>query len=229
MRDLPIPAAGGDINALRDFTNTRTDEEFVLFCGCTVGLFNTFGNYTTTIFCGPAGSAKTSACRVMRRLVDPNKVDTKPFSSVRDLRHAAGSTHVIGLQNISGISGEFSDKICHASRQAYGITGIRLAPRMSRAQLCVRSQAVLAAVSVHVVERGVVVPVPSALGFVEMGRELDRQPHVYASPRSLQKRARRLRHGAPASCGDIWGSSVLRSRGARRETSSRTGKAISSS
>jgi hypothetical protein len=91
MRDLPIPAAGGDINALRGFTNTRTDEEFVLFCGCTVGLFNTFGNYTTTIFCGPAGSAKTSACRAMRRLVDPNKVDTKP----------AGLPHKILLQRVA--------------------------------------------------------------------------------------------------------------------------------
>ena len=128
MRDLPIPAAGGDINALRDFTNSRTDEEFVLFCGCTVGLFNTFGNYTTTIFCGPAGSAKTSACRVMRRLVDPNKVDTKPFSSARDLRHAAGSTHVIGLENISGISGEFSDEICRLN------TGLSFSERLYYSQ-----------------------------------------------------------------------------------------------
>jgi hypothetical protein len=112
MRPLPVPVRGGNINELRQFTNTRTDEEFVLFCGCTAGLFNTFGNYTTTIFCGPAGSAKTTACRVMRRLVDPNKVDTKPFSTVRDLRHGAGSTHIVGLENISDIPDDFSDEIC---------------------------------------------------------------------------------------------------------------------
>jgi hypothetical protein len=48
----------------------------------------------------------------MRRLVDPNKVDTKPFSSVRDLRHGAGSTHIVALENISEIPDDFSDEIC---------------------------------------------------------------------------------------------------------------------
>jgi hypothetical protein len=44
--------------------------------------------------------------------------------------------------------------------------------------------------------------------------------------RSLQKQSRRLRHGAPASYGDIWGSLVSPSRGVRRGKSSRTGNAI---
>jgi hypothetical protein len=112
MYPLPIPERGGSIKGLRPFTNTRSDEAFALFAGCTTGLFNAIGNYTTTIFCGPPGSGKTTACRVMRKLVDPNKVDTKPFSSVRDLRHGAGSTHIIALENISEISDEFSDEIC---------------------------------------------------------------------------------------------------------------------
>jgi putative DNA primase/helicase len=128
MRPLPVPVPGGGINELRPFTNTRSDQEFVLFCGCTAGLFNTFGNYTTTIFCGPAGSGKTTACRVMRRLVDPNKVDTKPFSSVRDLRHGAGTTHVVALENISDIPDDFSDEICRLN------TGLSFAERLYYSQ-----------------------------------------------------------------------------------------------
>jgi hypothetical protein len=123
IRPLPEPVGGGDINDLQPFVNTRGEEEFALFCGSLAGLFNTFGNYTTTIFCGPAGSAKTTATRVMRGLVDPNKVATKPFSSVRDLRHGAGSTHIVALENISEIPDDFSDEICRLN------TGLSFAER----------------------------------------------------------------------------------------------------
>jgi hypothetical protein len=92
MSELPLPKSGGNIRALREFANVRDDEDFVLFCGTAVGLFNPWGHYTTTIFCGPAGSGKTTATLVMRRLCDPNKVSTQAYRNVRDLMHGAASS-----------------------------------------------------------------------------------------------------------------------------------------
>jgi hypothetical protein len=108
MLELPEPVPG-DIAELRQFVNVR-DDDFVLFCGNTAGLFNTFGNYVTTIFCGPANSGKTTATRFMRGLVDPHVVDTRPFTTVRDLNHS--NTHIIALENVSNIDADLSDAIC---------------------------------------------------------------------------------------------------------------------
>jgi hypothetical protein len=76
-KELPLPVKGGEIGELRGFVNVRDDEAFALFVGTIVGLFNTFGHYTNAIFCGPAGSGKTTAMRVMRSLT-PYKVHSVP-------------------------------------------------------------------------------------------------------------------------------------------------------
>jgi hypothetical protein len=111
-KELPVPVKGGDIRDLRRFVNVRDEEAFVLFVGQVVGQYNAFGNYTTTIFCGPAGSAKTTAMRVMRMLVDPHEVMERPFTTVRDLMHGLANHHVQGLENVSAITPELSDAIC---------------------------------------------------------------------------------------------------------------------
>ena len=69
MKALPLPVLGGNIQDLRQFIHVRDDADFVLFCGTTAALLNVFGDYNTTIFCGPAGSGKTTATNVMRALV----------------------------------------------------------------------------------------------------------------------------------------------------------------
>jgi hypothetical protein len=111
-KELPVPAEAGDIRDLRQFLNVRDDADFVLFLGQTVGQYNAFGNYTTTIFCGPALSAKTTAMRIMRMLVDPHRVIERPFTTVRDLMHGLANHHVQGLENVSAITPDLSDAIC---------------------------------------------------------------------------------------------------------------------
>src|SRR6266487_541716 len=112
MLPLPLPARDGDIRELRHFANLRDDEAEVLFCGTTATILNPFGNYLTQVCCGPAGSGKTTATRVMRGVTDPNKNDTRRFISVRDLMHGASNTHVIALENVSQIKDDLSDTIC---------------------------------------------------------------------------------------------------------------------
>ncbi len=126
IRPLPRPERGGSISDLRPFANVRDDEDFVLFCGATAGLLCPFGDYTTTVFCGPAGSGKTTATLVMRRLVDPHKADTRPMSGVRNLMLAGSNTRVVALENVRHIEDDMSDAICrlntgtsHTERQLY--------------------------------------------------------------------------------------------------------------
>jgi hypothetical protein len=109
-RPLPIPVRGGNIKELRQFVNIQHDDEFALFCGTVASLYNTFGNYVTAHFFGPAGSGKTTATRLMRRLVDPHKVETQQRATVRDLFH--GKSHVVAFENVSKIDDALSDAIC---------------------------------------------------------------------------------------------------------------------
>jgi hypothetical protein len=60
----------------------------------------------------PAGSAKTSAMRVIRMLVDPHEVMERRFSIVRDLMHGLANHHVLALENVSEIKPDLSDTIC---------------------------------------------------------------------------------------------------------------------
>jgi hypothetical protein len=111
-KELPLPVKGGAIRDLREFVNVRDDEAFALFVGTLAGLFNTFGNYTNAIFCGPAGSGKTTATRVMRSLVDPHEIMERRFRNHRDLLHGLGNSHLIALENVSDITADLSDTIC---------------------------------------------------------------------------------------------------------------------
>jgi hypothetical protein len=95
---------GGDIRDLWNFVNVRDEPTFALFVGQTVGQYNVFGNYTTTIFCGPAGSAKTAVMEVTRMLVDPHEVMQQRFSAVRDLMHGLANHHVLALEKSAKLS-----------------------------------------------------------------------------------------------------------------------------
>jgi hypothetical protein len=63
IRALPLPQRGGRIDELREFVNLN-DNDFVLFCGNVAMMYNVFGNYMTTILCGPPGSGKSTVTRL---------------------------------------------------------------------------------------------------------------------------------------------------------------------
>jgi hypothetical protein len=70
------------------------------------------GAYPVMILNGSAGTGKTTASRMLRELVDPNKVDLLTKPRISDIRVIGTNNHVLAFDNLSGISPQFSDAIC---------------------------------------------------------------------------------------------------------------------
>lgn len=76
MKPLPLPRKGGSLNTLRDFINV-TDREWPLALASLVGMFNVRGPHAVTTMSGEQGSGKSTNCRVLRRVVDPNEAELR--------------------------------------------------------------------------------------------------------------------------------------------------------
>lgn len=114
MRSLPVPEAGGLIEQeLRDLVNVRDGADFVLIVAWMVGCFNPRGPYVILIVNGEQGSAKSTLCRLLRRLIDPNEAEIRlPPRNVDDLIVAARNSHVLAFDNMSHLPDWLSDALC---------------------------------------------------------------------------------------------------------------------
>ena len=113
MLALPAPVPGGSINDLRPFINVPTDNDFILVCAFILGCFNPRGPFIILLVNGEPGSAKSTLCRVLRALIDPNKAPlrSEPKDN-RDLAIAANNAWMIGLDNMSYVSERISNALC---------------------------------------------------------------------------------------------------------------------
>jgi hypothetical protein len=118
MLPLPIPEAGGSIKTLREYINIRTDSDFVLVVAWLLAALRPRGPYTVLCFHGEHGSAKTTAAKALRRLVDPNKLPVRrPPKEERDLFVTAGNSHIFTLENVSSLRDWLSDALCTLSTE----------------------------------------------------------------------------------------------------------------
>lgn len=119
MRPLPHPVRGGRIDELRRFVNLPDDETFILAIAWVFGAFHRRGPYPVLAINGEQGSAKSTACKMLRGLIDPNQADVRAApGSERDLMIAAANSRVIGFDNLSTISPGMSDAICRLATGA---------------------------------------------------------------------------------------------------------------
>jgi hypothetical protein len=103
---LPVPVLGGSINTLRKFLNV-TDDGFTLAVGWLHGTYNPFGPYAHLALFGQHGRGKTTALRVLRRMIDPNKTDTRTLPpSERDLLVGAKLSWIQSFDNLSRMNDE---------------------------------------------------------------------------------------------------------------------------
>ena len=115
MAPLPIPQRGGSLNELRRFLNVRTEECWRLFVAILIAAFSP-GPYPILALQGEQGSAKATAARLLKALLDPS---TTPLRSVpreiRDLMIAANNSWCLTFDNLSGLPVWLADAFCRLS------------------------------------------------------------------------------------------------------------------
>jgi hypothetical protein len=115
MRPLPEPEPGGSVADLRALVNV-SDEDWPLLLAWLVAALRPSGPFPLLKLLGEQGSAKTTAARVLRALVDPNvaPVRSAPRSD-RDLMIAANNAWMLPFDNLSYVEPDLSDGLCRVS------------------------------------------------------------------------------------------------------------------
>ncbi len=115
MLPLPTPTAGGDITKLNKFFNA-TEKNLTLIKAWLVNCFRPDYPFPILKFDGEQGTAKTTATKVCRELVDPSLA---PFRSAprdeRDLIIAATNAWICAFDNLSNVPNTLSDGFCRLS------------------------------------------------------------------------------------------------------------------
>jgi hypothetical protein len=119
MLPLPEPVKGGpdDLEILRGLLNIGDSEvgerNWRLVCAWLVQAFNPKGPYPVLTVLGPQGSAKSTAQKILRNIVDSSSVPLR--SAPRDEHNLyidASSGWVIALDNMGSLPGWLSDALC---------------------------------------------------------------------------------------------------------------------
>ena len=120
MLPLPIPTEGGTIEQLREFINV-TDADWPLVVAWLLAAVRPTGPYPILLVNGEKGSCKSTTCRRLRALVDPNKADLR--NKPKD-EHAlmiwAQNSHIIALDNLSDFPQWLSDAMCRLATGGAG-------------------------------------------------------------------------------------------------------------
>src|SRR5262249_21389791 len=103
MAALPIPIREGTLSTLRQFVNVGSEQQFTLLVGWMLAALRPPGQPCPILtFSGEQGSAKSTAERVCRALVDPNLVPLRAAPrDQRDLAISARNAWVVALDNLS--------------------------------------------------------------------------------------------------------------------------------
>jgi hypothetical protein len=112
MLPLPSPIKDGNIELLLKHINIDKDQLPLVIGWLLMCLQKGNGTYPPLVLNGSAGSGKSTASRMLRKLVDPNKADLLTLSKIDDLRVIATGNHLFAFDNLSSISPAISDALC---------------------------------------------------------------------------------------------------------------------
>jgi len=112
MLPLPTPERGGGMDELREFINCG-DSDWALMVSWALAALRPSRPYTALIVNGEQGSGKTTACQMLRAIIDPNACPLRAEpKEPRDLAIAANNAHVVAIDNISRLQPWLSDCFC---------------------------------------------------------------------------------------------------------------------
>ncbi len=104
MLALPEPVAGGDLLELRSFMNVSDDDAWHLLVGWLVMAFSPTGPYPVAVLHGEQGSAKSTAEKMLRSLIDPSQSPLRATpKDNQDLLIACKNGWVIAYDNLSHV------------------------------------------------------------------------------------------------------------------------------
>lgn len=113
MMALPAPETGGTLDDLRGLLNVRDDDDLILIVAWLLAALRPKGPFPLLSFSGEQGSAKSTAARILRWLIDPNRIPLRSLPrDERDLYIAAIRSHALNFDNLSGLSAWISDALC---------------------------------------------------------------------------------------------------------------------
>ncbi len=116
MLPLPEPSNAPDIESLRELLNLTDDNSFILVIAWLLGALRHSTQYPIMAVMGEYGSAKSSCCELLRRIIDPNTAQLRTFpKDERDLYISAVNSYSLAYDNISRISNAMSDALCRIS------------------------------------------------------------------------------------------------------------------
>jgi DNA primase len=115
MQPLARPVAGGRLDELLDYINVKPPE-WKLLAAWLVCALNPDCQYPVLTINGEQGSAKSTACRFIRRLLDPSITLLKASpKDERDFWIAAQNSWVLAYDNLSEIPNWLSDTLCRVA------------------------------------------------------------------------------------------------------------------
>jgi hypothetical protein len=113
MLALPEPVVGGTVDELRQFINVADGETWVLVVACLLAMMRPGRPFPVLAVSGEQGSAKSTLCKMLRALIDPNQAPLRrPPREARDLMIAACNSWIVAFDNLSGLPAELSDALC---------------------------------------------------------------------------------------------------------------------
>jgi hypothetical protein len=108
---MPTPMPGGNLTNLRPFLNCR-EEDWPLVVAWILGAFSP-GPYPIMTLQGEQGSAKSTAARTLKSLVDPGSTPLRTAPrEVRDLMISATNSWCLAFDNLSDLKDWLSDSFC---------------------------------------------------------------------------------------------------------------------
>lgn len=115
MMPIRRPVSGGNIDRLRELLNVD-DEGWTLLAAWVLAALYPQGPFPILLVNGEQGTAKSTLCRMLRTLLDPNiaPVRCEPRDA-RDLIIAASNARIIALDNLSSTPPWLSDALCRLS------------------------------------------------------------------------------------------------------------------
>ncbi len=110
---LPKEKEGYSLWELKKYFNVVSEEDFTLLLIHIISYFIPGTSHHILIFLGNQGSAKTTACRFIKKIVDPSTIDISAMPRGKeDLILQLSSSYMTVFDNINRLKEEYNDIFC---------------------------------------------------------------------------------------------------------------------